>query len=75
LAHKWHPDKNPDKVVKAERVFKIITDAYDVLSDSEKRALYDAGLAEQRRYRHLNRGSEVQALEPQSPSVECTQRH
>lgn len=67
LAHKWHPDKNPDKVVEAERVFKIITDAYDVLSDSEKRALYDAGLAEQRRVstpQQRERSSSTGAAEP-----------
>ncbi|MGF6281915.1 curved DNA-binding protein CbpA [Pseudomonas frederiksbergensis] len=49
LAHKWHPDKNPDKLKEAERVFKIITDAYGVLSDHETRAKYDAWLVEQRK--------------------------
>jgi DnaJ-class molecular chaperone len=45
LSQKWHPDRNPDKLVEAERVFKIITRAYEVLSDTEARAQYDAGLA------------------------------
>lgn len=40
LARKHHPDVNPgDK--KAEARFKEAQQAYDVLSDSEKRALYD----------------------------------
>ncbi len=40
LALKYHPDKNPgDK--EAEEKFKIISEAYAVLSDDEKRQIYD----------------------------------
>ncbi|MBD3840424.1 MAG: molecular chaperone DnaJ [Campylobacterales bacterium] len=40
MAMKWHPDKNPgDK--KAEENFKAINEAYQVLSDEEKRSIYD----------------------------------
>ena len=39
-ARKYHPDVNPgDK--EAERKFKDVQEAYDVLSDSDKRAQYD----------------------------------
>lgn len=40
LAKKYHPDVNPgDK--EAEKNFKEVTEAYNVLSDAEKKKLYD----------------------------------
>ncbi|OMO91157.1 hypothetical protein CCACVL1_07206 [Corchorus capsularis] len=42
LAMIWHPDKNPShKRPEAEAKFKIISEAYDVLSDPQKRHIYD----------------------------------
>ncbi|XP_057507796.1 uncharacterized protein LOC130790780 [Actinidia eriantha] len=41
LAMKWHPDKNPNNKKDAEAKFKQISEAYEVLSDSQKRAIYD----------------------------------
>ncbi|CAE8686638.1 unnamed protein product [Polarella glacialis] len=40
-ALKWHPDKNQDKKEEAEEKFKEIAEAFDVLSDPDKRAIYD----------------------------------
>mgnify|MGYP006429239383 FL=1 len=42
LAKKYHPDLNPGNT-EIEQKFKEITAAYDLLSDSEKRARYDRG--------------------------------
>lgn len=41
LALRWHPDKNPDAKEEAEKKFKEISQAYEVLSDEKKRSLYD----------------------------------
>ena len=49
LALKWHPDKNSVEAVgearakKAERNFKLIARAYEVLGDKDTRAAYDRG--------------------------------
>ncbi|XP_016295446.1 dnaJ homolog subfamily B member 6-like [Sinocyclocheilus anshuiensis] len=40
-ALKWHPDKNPNNKEQAEKMFKEISEAYEVLSDENKRRPYD----------------------------------
>lgn len=41
LAKQYHPDANPDNKEEAEKKFKEINEAYEVLSDSQKRRMYD----------------------------------
>ncbi len=41
MALKWHPDKNQDKKAEAEEKFKEINEAYQILSDTQKRQSYD----------------------------------
>ncbi|XP_017393196.2 dnaJ homolog subfamily B member 3 [Cebus imitator] len=41
LALKWHPDKNPENKEEAERRFKQVAEAYEVLSNAKKRDIYD----------------------------------
>jgi molecular chaperone DnaJ len=40
-ALKWHPDRNPENKAEAEVKFRECTEAYSVLSDAEKRQVYD----------------------------------
>jgi molecular chaperone DnaJ len=60
LALKFHPDKNPSK--DAEEKFKEISEAYAVLYDDEKRAMYNryghAGIDQKYNYEDIFRGAD-----------------
>lgn len=40
-AKQYHPDANPNNKEEAEKKFKEVNEAYEVLSDSQKRKMYD----------------------------------
>ncbi|NWW45738.1 DNJB8 protein, partial [Pedionomus torquatus] len=52
LALKWHPDRNPSNKEEAEKKFKAIAKAYQVLSNPQKRSVYDKSVKDSR----CNRG-------------------
>lgn len=48
LSQRWHPDKNPDNWAEAERITKIINEAYAVLSDPVRRQEHDLWIKTER---------------------------
>ena len=56
LAMKYHPDRNPDDQAAADK-FKEAAEAYEILSDAEKKAAYDqfghSGVSGTVSYTHL----------------------
>ncbi|WP_428354521.1 molecular chaperone DnaJ [Methyloprofundus sp.] len=41
MAMKYHPDRNKEKPQAAEKKFKQVKEAYEILSDAQKRSAYD----------------------------------
>lgn len=41
MAMKWHPDKNTDNPEMAKQKFQEVAEAFEVLSDKDKRAVFD----------------------------------
>lgn len=42
LAMKWHPDRNPDNLVEAEKNFKEVKEAFETIETADKRAQHAA---------------------------------
>ncbi|MHC8358666.1 J domain-containing protein [Pseudomonas sp. LB3P81] len=70
LCQKWHPDRvPPDKRAEAERVMKLVNDAYSVLSDPELRRQHDAWIAEELK---KERAAEASAHSEQQKEAKST---
>src|SRR5688572_1390435 len=68
LALKYHPDKNPVGDKFAESKFKEIVDAYRVLSDKNRRTIYDYDLSKgYRRPRNIHTSSRPAEKAPEKP--------
>lgn len=70
MAKKWHPDKNLDNKEESEKMFKDISYAYSILSNEEKRKMYDvSGHTDDN---HFDKSFEIfkQMFQEQIPDVE-----
>ena len=67
LARKWHPDVNPQNRAEAERKFKEINEANEVLSDAEKRKKYDELGANWQQYEQWQRAGGQQGQRQGQP--------
>ena len=65
MAVKWHPDKNPDNKEVAEEKFKEINEAYEVLSDAQKKNLYDKYGTDGLRDNGMGEGSPFHSSNPE----------
>lgn len=58
LAMEYHPDRN-DQSEESEAKFKALQKAYDVLSDTVKRAEYDAGATDHTTQSHIEKAASL----------------
>ena len=69
LCQKYHPDKHPDRE-RAERIMKIINQAYEVLTDPVRRQEHDAWIAEQEALKAAEETRKAEAQRQLAESIE-----
>ena len=67
MALKWHPDKNPDNLEEADKVFKLMAEAYEVLSDGKSTMCNN--------YTHTSVGDEEVSRKLESSKTYCRVLH
>ena len=73
LSKQYHPDLNPDP--DAHRIMQLINQAYEVLSDPERRAEHDRWIAEQQaRQKVAEVRITVQRQPAAAPAAGCSRR-
>ena len=68
LAMKWHPDRNKNNKKQAEEKFKEIGKAYEILSNPEKRKIYEKFGEEGLKHRNSTGGNPFDIFESASSS-------
>lgn len=70
LAQKWHPDRHAGMKEHAELRFKVISAAYEILSNPDSRRAYDQNLLNERQSKSDSR-SEFKEPQPEAPASEA----
>lgn len=73
LSQKWHPDKHPGSRERAERIARIINEAYAVLSDPVRRKEHDEWIRNQRA--ELNSVNDFDEVGPEKEQDGIANRH
>src|SRR5690625_2858650 len=75
LAQEWHPDKHPQDTDRAEKITKIINQAYKVLSDPKLRKEHDEWIAREEQKEVLRNTRETQSHNLRDKPAEFYSRH
>ena len=70
LAKKYHPDMNPENKEEAEEKFKEISEAYEILSDADKKREYDIKLVYEKNKKAESNTTSYSANATQRSNVE-----